>query len=80
MKEILITFGSIVAILLCALLLYENVYWGNTSEIGYLVGDAFGIIFPAAGSTRLWVKGRFKLDYWVWELNHRALTGKWMCR
>jgi Na+/proline symporter len=60
LKEILITFGSIVAILLGAILLYVNVFEGRYWEFGYQVWAGFGVIFLAAGITGLWLKKRFK--------------------
>jgi hypothetical protein len=62
MKEILITFGSIVAVLVGVILIYANLFTGNPWEIVYQVGAGFGVIFLAAGITCLWMKGRFRHD------------------
>ncbi len=51
MKEVLITFASIVATLLDAVLIYLNVFQGNTWGTGYQIGDGFRTIFLAAGIT-----------------------------
>jgi uncharacterized membrane protein len=58
MKEILVTFGSIVAILFGAILIYANFFTGTFYELGYIIGTFFGVIFLAAGITGLWMKGR----------------------
>jgi hypothetical protein len=58
MKEVLLVFGSIVAILLGLTLLYANVLQGD-EEIGYLIGAGFGILFLAAGLTGIWAVRRF---------------------
>jgi predicted transporter len=60
MKEILITFGSIVSVLVGLILIYANLFSGNPWEIGYQVGAGFGVLFLAAGITGLLMKGRFK--------------------
>lgn len=62
MKEILITFGSIVAVLVGVILIYANLISGNPWEIEYQVGAGFGVIFLAAGITGLLMRGRFKQD------------------
>lgn len=59
MREALIMFGSIAAVLLGAILIYMNVFEGD-GELGYLVGAGFGIIFLAAGITRPWMIRRLK--------------------
>lgn len=60
MKETLLVFGSIVAVLLGLALLYVNLYGGNISEVGYLIGDTFGILSLAAGLTGAWAVRRFR--------------------
>jgi hypothetical protein len=59
-KEILLVFGSIVAVVLGTVLLYINLFTGYSSQIGYLIGDALGILFLAAGLTGLWAVRRFR--------------------
>jgi hypothetical protein len=58
-KQLLLVFGSIASILLGLVLLYANMIVGNFFEIGYLVGDAFGILFLAGGLTGIWAVWRF---------------------
>lgn len=60
LKEALQVFGSTAAILIGVMLLYANVVEGNFIEIGYLVGDGFGILILAAGLTGLWAVRRFR--------------------
>jgi len=60
MKEILLVFGSIMAVVLGIVLLYINLFTGYSSQIGYLVGDALGILFLAVGLTGLWAVRRFR--------------------
>jgi energy-converting hydrogenase Eha subunit A len=60
MKEILITFGAIVSVLVGLILIYANLFSGNPWEIEYQVGAGFGVLFLAAGITGLLMKGRFK--------------------
>jgi hypothetical protein len=60
MREILIVFGSVVAILFGLILIYANLFSGNPWELGYQVGAGFGVIFLAAGITGLWMRGCFK--------------------
>jgi uncharacterized integral membrane protein len=59
-KEILIVFGSIVAILFGLILIYANVSDGNLSYLNGQIGAGFGVLLLAAGITGLWMKGRFK--------------------
>jgi hypothetical protein len=59
MKEVLLVFGSIVAVLLGLTLLYANLLHGDFYEIGYLIGDGFGVLCLAGGLTGLWVARRF---------------------
>jgi uncharacterized membrane protein YbhN (UPF0104 family) len=61
MKETLITFGSIVAILCGAILIYANV--SNRNFLWELEGQirvGLGVILLAAGVTRLWMKRRLE--------------------
>jgi uncharacterized membrane protein len=60
MKEILLVFGSVVAIVLGVVLLYLNIFQGNTSQSGYIVGDGFGIVLFSAGITGIWAVWRFR--------------------
>ena len=57
MKEILVTFASIVAVLSGAILIYANVANGFFGFEGTL-GTCIGIILLAAGVTGLWTKRR----------------------
>ena len=54
MKQILLMFGSIAAILLGAVLLCVNLFLERYWEILSMVGDGFGILFLAAGVTGVW--------------------------
>lgn len=60
MKEILLTFGSIVAILVGAILIYANVFSPLFYQLASRVGAGFGVILLAAGVTGLWMKKRLK--------------------
>jgi ABC-type uncharacterized transport system permease subunit len=62
MKEILLTFGSIAAILVGAILVYANVINGAIWEFWDQVYAGVGVVFLAAGITGLWMKGRLKRD------------------
>jgi hypothetical protein len=62
MKEVLITFGSIVAILFGVILIYSNGEGGGWFVFQYQVGIGFGVILLAAGITGLWMKERFRKD------------------
>jgi hypothetical protein len=62
MRTTLITFGSIVAILVGAILIYSNVFDGYINDFAYQVGAGIGVILLAAGITGLWMKGPFKRD------------------
>ncbi len=62
MKTILITFGSIVAILFGSILIYANVIDGSIFDFAYQVGAGIGVILLAAGITGLWVRGRLNRD------------------
>jgi hypothetical protein len=59
MKEILITLGSIVAILFGAILIYANVVVSNGLwDLEGRIYIAIGIVLFAAGVTGLWMKAR----------------------
>lgn len=59
MKETLLVFGSIVAILLGAVLLYVNLFLESYWELGPIIGDGFGILFLAGGLTGIWALRHF---------------------
>jgi hypothetical protein len=60
MKEILLTFGSIVAILSGAILIYSNVIKGLTWEFSDQVYAGVGVVLLAGGITGLLTKGRMR--------------------
>jgi hypothetical protein len=62
MKQVLLMFGSIAAILLGAVLLYVNLFLEIFWQIGALVGDGFGILFLAAGLTGVWAVRRSRRE------------------
>jgi Zn-dependent M28 family amino/carboxypeptidase len=53
---------SYVSLLFGGILIYTNVFFYNLSYFEEQVGAGIGVIFLAAGITRLWMKRRFKQD------------------